>query len=185
MTARKNPKANGAKRKSSTKRAPAKKAPAQKAPGKGGPAKRAPGKGGPAKRAPGRGTPVKEEAPPARGPGVPRPASATSRARGERAAPRARDAASPSAARAEAPKQPKATPRPADSVSSLDVNLGHVFALRPRVPTSFRPEAFRTAKHLLEDEVYAGIEEAARAVVEKALSLTREAGTPPGFKPGR
>ena len=63
-------------------------------------------------------------------------------------------------------------------VSSLDVNVGHVFSLRPRVTTSFKPRDFSAAKQRLQDESYANIQEAARAVAEKALELTRDAGSP-------
>ena len=62
----------------------------------------------------------------------------------------------------------------AGSVSSLAVNLGHVFALRPRVETSFKPGNLETAKHFFRGDSYSTIEEAARAVAEKALELTRE-----------
>lgn len=65
-------------------------------------------------------------------------------------------------------------------VSSLAINLGHVFALRPRVETSFRPADFQRAKHLLKDESYASSEAAARAVAEKALGLTHEGTSHPG-----
>jgi hypothetical protein len=85
---------------------------------------------------------------------------------------------------APAPKAaPEPKPAPAErragkgGAAAGDVNMGHVFALRPRVATSFRQEDFRTARHLLQDERYASVEEAARAVVEKALELTREAGS--------
>ena len=70
----------------------------------------------------------------------------------------------------------------ADSVSSISVNVGHVFALRPRVQTSFKPGDFNTAKHFFREESYAKIEDAARAVAEKALELTHEG---PGGKPGK
>ena len=59
-------------------------------------------------------------------------------------------------------------------VSSIGVNRGHVFALRPRVNTAFSPGNFDTAKHFLRDESYPSIEEAAQAVVEKALELTNK-----------
>jgi hypothetical protein len=65
------------------------------------------------------------------------------------------------------------------------VNLGHIFALRPRVETSFRQADFRAARQLLEDEAYASIEEAARAVAEKALELTHAGPVGGGFAPGR
>jgi hypothetical protein len=61
----------------------------------------------------------------------------------------------------------------ADSVSPTDINLGHVFALRPRANTSFRPNDFMAAKRALADERYTSVPEAARAVAEEALSLTR------------
>jgi hypothetical protein len=54
----------------------------------------------------------------------------------------------------------------------MNVNLGHVFALRPRVNTSFRQEDFRAAKLQLRDQGYASIEEATRAVVELAMDFT-------------
>lgn len=88
-------------------------------------------------------------------------------------------AASKSASAGKAKKKRKS------GVSSTSVNLGHVFALRPRVSTSFRQADFLTARHLLEDETYESIEEAARAVVEKALEMTREGPSKRGFKPGR
>jgi len=75
----------------------------------------------------------------------------------------------------------KSKPSRADSagsaggkVSSIGVNLGHIFALRPRVNTAFPPGNFNTAKHFLRDESYASIEEAARAVAAKALELTNK-----------
>ena len=63
--------------------------------------------------------------------------------------------------------------------------MGHVFGLRPRVNTSFRPDDFRTARQQLRDEPYADLPEAARAVVEKALELTHGGRQVPGQKPGR
>jgi len=69
------------------------------------------------------------------------------------------------------------TPRPEGSVSSIDVNLGHVFALKPRVNTTFRQPDFIIAKRSLQDEVYASVPEAARAVAEKALELTHGSST--------
>jgi hypothetical protein len=55
--------------------------------------------------------------------------------------------------------------------SAADVHMGHVFALRPRVNTSFNPESFREAKRQLADERYESLEEAARAVAEKATTI--------------
>jgi len=68
-------------------------------------------------------------------------------------------------------------PRPEGSVSSTDVNLGHVYALKPRVNPTFRQSDFIIAKRRLSDEVYTGVEEAARAVAEKALELTHGSST--------
>ena len=68
-------------------------------------------------------------------------------------------------------------PRPEGSVSSTDVNLGHVYALKPRVSPTFRQSDFIIAKRRLSDEVYTSVEEAARAVAEKALELTHGSST--------
>ena len=68
----------------------------------------------------------------------------------------------------------KKTPARKASFSTDQVNLGHVFSLRPRVSTAFRPEDFRTAKHRLREERYVSLEAAARAVVEQAHDLGRE-----------
>ena len=78
----------------------------------------------------------------------------------------AKKAASPKKA-ATAKKSAKAP------VSSMDVNHGHVFALRPRVNTSFRPNDFMTAKRALREESFDSVSDAARAVAEEALALTR------------
>lgn len=64
--------------------------------------------------------------------------------------------------------------RPKKGATSAEVHLGHVFALRPRVPTSFRPDDLRRAKQMLAAERFASVSEAARAVAGKALELTRE-----------
>jgi hypothetical protein len=64
-------------------------------------------------------------------------------------------------------------------VSAATVTLGHVFSLRPRVNTGFRPTDFRQAKRELEQTGFATIEEATRAVAEKALDLTRNASARP------
>ena len=72
-----------------------------------------------------------------------------------------------------------------EKVSSMSVNLGHLFSLRPRVSKTFRQADFLTARQLLQDEEYANIEDAARAVAEKALDLTHKGPPKRGFKPGR
>ena len=74
----------------------------------------------------------------------------------------------PAAAKKSAAKKSGSGP----SISSMDVNHGHIFALRPRVQTSFRPNDFMAAKRALRDESYASISEAARAVADEALSVT-------------
>ena len=76
-------------------------------------------------------------------------------------------------------KKPAAT----KTVSSLTVNMAHVFALRPRAITSFKAGDFSTAKHQLQDESYADVHAAAKAVVEKALELTH--GAPKKGRKGR
>jgi len=50
------------------------------------------------------------------------------------------------------------------------VTLGHIFALRPKVNTSFPQAEFLEAKRELAGKCYGSIEEAARAVAEKALT---------------
>jgi hypothetical protein len=79
----------------------------------------------------------------------------------------------------------QAEKKPEGKVSSMSVNLGQVFSLRPRVSKTFRQADFLTARLLLQDEDYANIEEAARAVAEKALDLTHKGPPKRGFKPGR
>lgn len=69
---------------------------------------------------------------------------------------------------------PSRGPARGGDVTAADVNLGHVFALRPRVNASFSPEHLRRAKDALVEERFASLPEAARAVAEKALDLTRE-----------
>ena len=83
---------------------------------------------------------------------------------------------------ADAAPTPKASPpttpsptKPKGAISSKAVNLGHVLALRPRVSASFKADSLREARQLLEEEGYATLEEAARAVAETALELTRDA----------
>jgi hypothetical protein len=82
-------------------------------------------------------------------------------------------------------KAEQAGKKPEGKGSSMSVNLGHVFSLRPRVSKTFRQADFLTARQLLQDEDYANIEEAARAVAEKALRLTHDGPPKRGFKPGR
>lgn len=103
--------------------------------------------------------------------------------------PKKRTAKAPSGKATARPRRKSArkkAPSRERSVSSLTINLGHVFALRPRAQSSFRPGDFRRAKHLLRDEKYASAEAAARAVAEKALELTREgADLPASGRRGR
>jgi len=56
--------------------------------------------------------------------------------------------------------------------TSAQVNLGHVLALRPKVSTSFPQAEFLKARRELAEESYGSIDEAARAVAEKALAAT-------------
>ncbi len=94
----------------------------------------------------------------------------------------AKKTAAPKAAAKESSK-PASKAKPAakkkaaakNTVSSMTVNMAHVFALRPRAVTSFKAGDFSTAKHQLQDEAYSDIHAAAKAVVEKALELTHGA----------
>ena len=65
-------------------------------------------------------------------------------------------------------------PAKKETITAADVNLGHVFALRPRVNASFAPERFRRAKDLLAEETYKSVADAARAVAEKALETSQK-----------
>jgi hypothetical protein len=129
--------------------------------------------------------------------------TAARKAAGKKAAPKKKTAAKGAGAAGKTPARSKAAAKPKpeedaqvaeatpakkkakDQVSSMSVNLGHVYSLRPRVSTSFRQADFLTARHLLQDESYENIEAATRAVVEKALEMTREGPSKRGFKPGR
>ena len=81
-----------------------------------------------------------------------------------------------------APKKaaPKKAAAKKSAASSSVVMMGHVFSLRPRVTTAFKPDDFRRARQLLEDESFQNLQEAARAVAEKALELTQ--GGPEGVR---
>lgn len=95
----------------------------------------------------------------------------------------AKKAAPKAAAKKTAPKTTKKKPAEKNGASSLAVNMSHVFALQPRATTSFKAGDFSTAKHQLQDESYADIHAAAKAVVEKALELTH--GAPKKGRKGR
>jgi hypothetical protein len=148
--------------KKSAKKTPAKKTTAKKAPAK----KTTPKKTAAKKKTGGKRKATAEEA-------------ATGSEPAEKAAARKRTPVSKSAEPKKAKKKPKGT------VSSMSVNLGHVFSLRPRVSKTFRQADFLTARQLLQDEDYANVEEAARAVAEKALDLTHKGPPKRGFRPGR
>ena len=104
------------------------------------------------------------------------------------AKPRAKAAAKPKA-KAKAAAEPgtasgegSAAPKAAGTVTADGVNLGHLFALRPRVSTSFRQEDFRAAKLRLAEETYPNIREAARAVAREALERAQEGPPKHGFR---
>ena len=61
----------------------------------------------------------------------------------------------------------------------MDVTLGHIFAIRPRVNTGFRQHDLFEAKRALIDEIYSDLAEAAREVAAEALSITRGAAARP------
>ncbi|HTO52571.1 MAG TPA: hypothetical protein VMR50_04220 [Myxococcota bacterium] len=75
------------------------------------------------------------------------------------------------------PETPPPTIPAGGGVSAAEVNLGHIVALRPRTHTGFKPESFQEAKRALADQRFASIEEAARAVAEKAVELSNESGS--------
>jgi hypothetical protein len=79
----------------------------------------------------------------------------------------------------EAPAEKKAAkPAAKSGFSSLAVNMGHVFALRPRVGTAFRQLDFHAARQRLEGESFKNAADAARAVVEKTAELSRGDANP-------
>jgi hypothetical protein len=88
-------------------------------------------------------------------------------------------------AKTTAKKAPKDPSKPGQGVSSTAVNMGHVFGLRPRVSSAFRQEHFLNARRLLDGESYANVEEAARAVAEKALALSNDPKEKRGKARGR
>ena len=63
-------------------------------------------------------------------------------------------------------------------IRASGVNMGHIFALRPRATTSFPQRDLNDAKQALADESYSTIEEAARAVAERALEITHDGARP-------
>ena len=88
------------------------------------------------------------------------------------------DAAPKKASQKKAAVEKAAKPTAKSGFSSLAVNMGHVFALRPRVGTSFRPDDFRDARQKLENEQFETAADAARAVVDKILELSRGDSNP-------
>ncbi len=104
---------------------------------------------------------------------------ASSRATTRKDAPAAAGAAAP-----EPKAKPTRSPAAQGGVSAAAVNLGHVFALRPRESTSFRQQDFLAARRLLQDESFGSLEEAARAVARRALALTHDVKGRPGGRPG-
>lgn len=101
----------------------------------------------------------------------------------KKAAPKKAGAKKATTAKAATPTEAstaKANPtKGAGAFTAETVNIGHVFGLRPRVNTAFRQEDFRTARSLLAEESYETLEDAVRAVVEKAHELGREHGKRP------
>jgi hypothetical protein len=74
---------------------------------------------------------------------------------------------------------PKKVDRRKGSASSMDVTLGHIFSIRPRINTGFRQHDLFEAKRALIDEVFSNLGDAARAVAEEALAITRSAAARP------
>ncbi len=70
----------------------------------------------------------------------------------------------------------------AGEFSSLNVNMGQILALRPRVAPSFRQPDFLNARLHLQEDSFGSVEEAARAVAEEALKLTRDGPPKRGFR---
>lgn len=100
-------------------------------------------------------------------------------------APAAKRAPAKKAAAKKPAEEKRAAKTGAKGVSSTAVNRGDVLALRPRVSTTFRQEDFLKARRLLDEESYATLEEASRAVAERALSLSNDPKGKRGQKRGR
>lgn len=73
-----------------------------------------------------------------------------------------------------APPPAPVPPAPAGVVSADEVTLENIFALRNRAHAGFKPNAFQEAKRVLVSERYATIDDAARAVAEKAIEISNE-----------
>lgn len=105
-------------------------------------------------------------------------ATAKRKAAPAKAKPAAKPAPKPAVMKPEVAKPvPRPAPAPvapAGGVSTREVNRGHVFALQPRVNAGFSPQAFDDARRELSDVLYGTIDEAARAVAERALELSNE-----------
>jgi len=95
---------------------------------------------------------------------------------------RAKPAPKPTVAKP-SPRPARAPVAPSGGVSAREVNRGHVFALQPRVNTGFSPQAFDDARRELSDVLYGTIDEAARAVAERALELSNERPDRDPFQP--
>ena len=169
MAARKKakPAKSGAKKKAASGRsaAPKKKTAPKKKSG-AGKKKAAAKKGASKKKAPAakKKASTRQPAPKTKSPAAPKKDTATQQASAPQKTPTRSEAA---------PAAPAASATSGGPVSASAVTLGHVFSLRPRVNTGFRPPDFQQAKRDLAETGFATIEAATRAVADKALELTR------------
>ena len=130
--------------------------------------KKAPAKkSSPARKSSKTAAPAKKKAAPKK-----KAATAAKKPEPRTAAPKPVVAAKPATAK------PVGPPRATGTISADAVSLGHVMSLRPRVHVGFKPTAFSDAKRALAENRYATIEEAARAVADKAIEISNE------FAPG-
>ena len=135
-------------------------------------------KAAPAKK---KGAAAKRRAAPAKAKPAPKPAAKPA-VKPAVAKPVAKPVVIPAVAKP-APRPAPAAVAPAGGVSTREVNRGHVFALQPRVNPSFSPQAFDDARRELSDVLYGTIDEAARAVAERALELSNERPDREPFQP--
>jgi hypothetical protein len=131
--------------------------------------KRASGKKAPAKKPASRAARPKASA--ARGP----------QARAAQKAP-AKKTAGKAVASAATPVPRSPVPPVAGAIGANDVLLSHVMSLRPRIHVGFKPNAFIEAKRALADQRYANLQDAARAVAEKAIEISNEFSPPSPFE---
>jgi hypothetical protein len=128
---------------------------------------------------------AKKQAAPKKKVAAKKKASAAKQAAPDKKAVTKKDSMAKKATVAKPPPTPPKREPPSGSVSSMDVSLGHVFSIKPRLNTSYRRDDFHQAKIALKDEVYEDLRSAVIAVAKEALALTRGSANKPQFQKRR